>query len=965
MTASPAAAAFARITEQFLAQARAALAAGLHDPAIALQPGERALLHSQGEAALHEHAQLKLNRVLLLELHAAARSGDIGPLDSAGALDEFVALATSEGFRAHLQQRYPVLLPRLTRMLEGQCAAVVELAARIGSDRVALAELLGAPAGTLHAVALGRGDLHGGGRTVARLQFEGGTVMYKPRSLRIDATLDGLLSAVFGDAPDRVRVPKVIDRGSHGWAAFAAHRYCSGEAELRCYYRGLGHWLAILRLIGGTDIHLENLIAVGPVPVVVDAESVFCRVIEIEPSGLGDAYDTAVKLMRNSVLRTGIVPFRTAGLGMEGVDLSAAGALAGEQPRVQVPVIVDDGTEPARLGMVEAEVSIAQNHPSAQPDVSLYWDHISEGFIDASGRLRALDANGELMPLLTAFEGCQVRDVRRPTMAYAELGRMLWHPASLHHEARAVERAIDLLVRNAAVSPAAPSDLETVRGEVDDLRHGDIPIFASQLDAARIHSVVANWRAMRIDLEDVTIRSTLVATDLNQHALARAEARSGYSYAARHPRADDLDARRRTLATRAVESLLRLAVHGEDGSMTWITPEVTRTGWTVQPVQPDLYFGLGGIAFALAAYRHEVEQGRADPVAGLDPAIEGALAVFQTLCERHPAEIDGGFVGTGSQMWALLALHDLLQRPALLALAERCAEAAEHRGFQQAAKFELIDGVSGMILPLLALAEATGNARWLELAAAAGRRMQDAAIVDADGTRWPTPQFSEPIGGFGHGAMGMGWALARLARSEAGSVPERAAWRRLAEGAFAFQAALFEPHTGHWRDIHLQDGQKNFPTWCHGSVGIGLAAADLYARTGDAAQLRDMRRAVADARGKWGFSHTLCHGDVSTRELLVLAAALDPAGCPYPQDEAAIEIISSIEEHQGMVGGLTRAAFTPGLMIGLAGSIYGFLRMHPACVLPSPLLQETMATRADACAVRSSAAQDRPALVEA
>lgn len=183
MTASPAAAAFARITEHFLAQARAALAAGLHDPAIALQPGERALLHSQGEAALHEHAQLKLNRVLLLELHAAARSGDIGPLDSAGALDEFVALATSEGFRAHLQQRYPVLLPRLTRMLEGQCAAVVELAARIGSDRVALAELLGAPAGTLHAVALGRGDLHGGGRTVARLQFEGGTVMYKPRSM--------------------------------------------------------------------------------------------------------------------------------------------------------------------------------------------------------------------------------------------------------------------------------------------------------------------------------------------------------------------------------------------------------------------------------------------------------------------------------------------------------------------------------------------------------------------------------------------------------------------------------------------------------------------------------------------------------------------------------------------------------------------------------------------------------------
>ncbi|MBH1365450.1 DUF4135 domain-containing protein, partial [Stenotrophomonas maltophilia] len=536
MTASPAAAVFARITEHFLADARAALAAGLHDPAIDLRPDERKLLHGQGDAALREHAQLKLNRVLLLELHAAARGGDIGPLDSAGALDEFMALATSEGFQQHLQRRYPVLLPRLSRMLEGQCAAVVELAARIGSDRALLTELLGRPAGVLRAVSLGRGDLHGGGRTVARLQFDGGTLMYKPRSLRIDATLDGLLAAVFGEGAGRVRVPRVVDRGSHGWAAFAAHRYCSGDEELRAYYRGLGHWLAILRLVGGTDIHLENLIAVGPVPVVVDAESVFSRVIDVEPSGLGDAYDTAVKLMRNSVLRTGIVPFRTTGLGMEGVDLSAAGALPGEQPRVQVPVIIEDGTAPARLGLVEAEVAIAQNHPSPQPDVSLYWDHISEGFVDASGRLRALDAKGELMPLLAGFEGCQVRDVRRPTMAYAELGRMLWHPASLHNESQAVERAVDLLVRNAAVSPAAPSDLDTVRGEVDDLRYGDIPIFASLLDAPRIHSIVASWRAMRIDLEDVTIRSTLVATDLNQHALARAEARSGYSYAARQPR---------------------------------------------------------------------------------------------------------------------------------------------------------------------------------------------------------------------------------------------------------------------------------------------------------------------------------------------------------------------------------------------------------------------------------------------
>ncbi len=930
---------FALVINHITADQRDALSRRLNSLAPGLSAAEIALIRAQAESALLEHAHLKLNRLLLLELHAAVRSGTITATDSAEQFAQFVQLATHPDFSAHLDQRYPALRPRFQQMLAAQCDAVEELATRIVADRDDFPALLGRPAGQLLSVSLGKGDLHSQGRTVARLVFEGGPLMYKPRSLRIDATLDAFLGAVFGDVPDRVRVPRVIDRGSHGWAAFAAHRYCDGDPELQTYYRGLGHWLAVLRLIGGTDIHLENLIAVGPVPVVVDAESVFAPVIEIETSGYGQAYDIAVKLMMNSVLRTGIVPFRTAGLGMAGVDLSAAGALPGEQPRLRVPVILEDAADGPRLGMVDADFAASQNHPCPHPDVSQYWDQISEGFMQASQRLRELDAADALMPLLAPFEGCQVRDVRRPTMAYAEIGRMLWHPASLHDEPKAVARAMDLLVRNAQVVRAAPSDPAAIMGEIDDLRHGDIPIFAAPVAPERIRTVVANWRDMRIDLEDVTIRSTLVATDLNQHALARAEAREGYSYAARAPRADDLDARRRTLAAAAVESLLRLSVRGDDGSMTWITPEITPNGWTVQPVRPDTYFGLGGIAFALAGYWLEVQAGRADAVVGLASALEGSIQVLASMSRLDHSEMDGGFVGAGSRIWALLALADMLDRPSLLDDARHCAASLERYSFDASPKFEVLDGVSGAILPLIGLAEATGEARWLALAARVAGAVQAAAIVDSDGARWPSPQFDEPIGGFAHGAMGIGWSLARLAATDAGTAAERDGWRQLAAAAFAFQEALFEPATGRWRDIHLKDGQKNFPTWCHGSVGIGLAHADLYARTGSEQHLRGLRRAVADASGKWGFSHTLCHGDLSTRELLLRAAELDPA-CPYDIDAAAIEVISSIEEHHGMVGGLTRAAFTPGLMIGLAGAIYGFCRMHPACAMPSPLLLE-------------------------
>lgn len=940
MTGTSATDSFACIVQHFLSDIRQDLAAGLQRPSPGLCPSEIEVILEQAEAALQENAQLKLNRLLLLELHAALRSGVITAADSAGQLAQFVEQAKRADFSTHLERRYPALRLRLKHMLDAQRAAIQELAARISSDRERLDALLDRPVGRLVALSLGKGDLHSGGRTVARLSFEGGSLMYKPRSLRIDAALDAFLEDVFGDDTSRVCVPRVVDCGNHGWAAFAAHRYCVGNDELRTYYRGLGHWLAVLRLIGGTDIHLENLIAVGPVPVVVDAESVFSAPIETGSSGYGQAYDIAVRLMRNSVLRTGIVPFRTSGLGLDGVDLSAAGALPGEQPRVRVPVIVEDDTARPRLGLVETDFATSQNHPSPNPDLSQFWDHISGGFMEASNKLRQLDGKGELMPLLSRFEGCQVRDVRRPTMAYAEIGRMLWHPASLHDEDRAVERALDLLVRNAVVAQAAPSDPKEIMREIDDLRYGDIPIFVSLVDRDRIEATVASWRGMRIDLEEVTIRSTLVATDLNQHALARAEARSGYSYAARQPRGDALEARRRKLAADAVDNLIRLSVRGEDGSMTWITPEITRTGWTVQPVRPDLYFGLGGIAFSLAGYQREVRQGRADAVDSLQEAMEGAIQVFLTMSEIDEPEVDGGFVGGGSQIWTLVSLYDMLRRTEFLERARRCAESMERRGFGGCSKFEVLDGVSGTIVPLLGLAEATGESRWLGLAECAARRLQAAAIVDGKGARWPTPQFEEPIGGFSHGAMGIGWSLARLALTEAGTAEERSSWSRLAKGAFDFQDALYEEAVGKWRDIHLKDGQKNFPTWCHGSVGIGLASADLYARSGKANHLRDLRRAVSDAYGKWGFSHTLCHGDLSTRELLLRAASLDPEGCPYETDVAAIEVISSIEEHHGMVGGLTRAAFTPGLMIGLAGAIYGFIQMHPDCGLPSPLLLE-------------------------
>lgn len=931
--------AFNRIIEHFTAPARATFADGLASFSSRLDPGERALIRAAAEEALQANARLKLNRVLLLELHAAARAGELSAEDDASRFAEFIERALRPEFAGHLDRRYPNLRERLQRSLDQQRGAIEALVARFTVDRAGLARLLGGPAGRLLALGLSQGDLHAGGQAVARLTLQGGTVMYKPRSLRVDIALDTFLDKLFDMATDRIRVPGVIDRGDYGWAAFVVHRYCEGEDELRTFYRGLGHWLAVLRLLGGTDIHLENLIAAGPTPVVIDMESLFALAPAKAPTNFGQAYDLAEALIRSSVLRTGIVPFRGQALGFDGVDLSAAGALPGQQPQVQVPVIVAAGTMEARVKVVDVEMPLALNHPSPDPDVTLYWDEISDGFLAATERLRRLDADGELAPLLGAFEDCQIRDIRRPTQIYAEIGRMLWHPASLHDEAKAAELARDLLARNAAASPIAPSDAQEIDTEIEAMRYGDVPMFAGPLPRARIEAALADWRAMRIDLEEMTIRSALVTTELNRRS-GEPQARDERLYFARNAHAERLDARRRKLAADAVERLLALAVRGGDGSATWITPETHNRGWQVQPLQADLYFGLGGVAVALAGYLHEAVHGRADALPGLEGTLEGALRSLRALASTEKPKTIGGFTGYGGGIWTWLTLHDLLGRPDLIAPAVACAAALERQGFEDDVYLDVLDGAGGTIVPLLGLADATGDERWLALAARAARRLEAAAIVDERGARWPTVVFAEPIGGFAHGTVGIAWALARLALSDAGGEADRTRWASLADAAFAFQDSLYDEEIGNWLDLRQWSRSESFHTWCNGSVGIGIVAGDLYARTRDTRHLRALRRAVAASQGQWGFSHTLCHGDLSLRELFVRAAALDPEACAVDPDEPTAQVVSAIEEHRGMVGGMTREAFTPGLMTGLAGAIHALGRMHPDSALPSPLLLE-------------------------
>jgi lantibiotic modifying enzyme len=387
----------------------------------------------------------------------------------------------------------------------------------------------------------------------------------------------------------------------------------------------------------------------------------------------------------------------------------------------------------------------------------------------------------------------------------------------------------------------------------------------------------------------------------------------------------DLDSRRRALAAGIMKRLSDRAIRApEDGTVTWIAPVLSDNGWSVQHLSRDLYAGSHGVALLLAGYLREQRAGRADPVPGLEELWHGLLLTIRKIEDRGDKqrregmvlrpEPPGAYLGLGSQIWSWLlqesfGVDDALERA--VALARLMPEAVKADD-----SHDLLLGMAGAIPSLLRLASRTGEHSWVEIAADAGHRLAKAALLDARGARWPGPRWPDGIGGFAHGATGIGWALGTLAAATGEDL-----FARLATEAHAFEESAYDPVAKGWRD--LRDPVRTASAWCHGSVGIGVSTQD-----------NEVRKRASEAT--WadglGWNHTLCHGDTGSWELL---SSCKPDG--VEQSTLDAYVIGSLEQH-GPISGLARDTFSPGLLPGLGGVAYQLLRMHPGCDLPSVLL---------------------------
>ena len=96
-----------------------------------------------------------------------------------------------------------------------------------------------------------------------------------------------------------------LNKKSYGWTQFISYKECQEELQIGKFYWRIGSYLAILYAMNAVDFHMQNLIAEGEYPILVDLESLFHNNSTYTDTS---AFSRAQEHIERSVLRIGLLP---------------------------------------------------------------------------------------------------------------------------------------------------------------------------------------------------------------------------------------------------------------------------------------------------------------------------------------------------------------------------------------------------------------------------------------------------------------------------------------------------------------------------------------------------------------------------------------------------------------------------------------------------------------------------------
>lgn len=880
-------------------------------------------------------------RTLVLEMNIARLRGDLTAEDPRERFRAFAESLNDAATSLAIYGEVPVLGRQLVEFLRDWIEVTYEVCARLVADWSRLPDAFDLAADDeLARLWPGAGDRHRGGRSVVLLTFASGRrLVYKPRSLAVAVEFQNLLRTLGDeDFEPWLRPLAVVDRESHGYMEFVVAEPCRSAEEVHRFYLRQGALLALLYALRATDIHFENVVAVGEQPQVIDLESLLQPGPPVDDP-LADA------LLRDSLVEVGLLPVRNwENESSPGLDVSGMGGPEGQVPPRPEPFWAEHGTDTMHFSRQERAIQVRSHHrPTVDGRPAAAIDHVDaivEGFSRLYRHLAAhrdawLAEDGPLAAMLRH----PVRVLPRPTAVYGLMLRESFHPDVLR-DSLDRQRFFDKLWKQV---PHRPFLERLIPAEQAALQRRDVPLFTALPSSRDLFGpadeviedlfsrsaeelIVERFRGFDerdLDRQVWFVRASLalLSTDDPEHGEApppRTERATGAGSSAS---AEEVAA---SLGRQLVDQAREDA---EDVRWIGLRP-APRGAFKIGYLDDSLYGGQAGVTLFLAWLGE---------LAGDREATRLARASCEAMLRRadepgdEPASLGAftGAVGLAYVLDQLAALwHEAEWRERGL---DRLAQVTTR--IEQDDRFDVINGSAGVVLAASAIAARGADARIDRLIERAGEHLL-ASAVDADGGRgWVTThEAAVPLAGFSHGVAGIAAAL-YAASAHTGD----ARFREQARHALAYERGLFRADTGNWLDLRGDETALDPVNWCHGAPGIALSRAlILRHEPSDEAAREEIRVAARTTLDRgFGRNHCLCHGDLGNLDVLTWAAAACPdLGLDTEIERLGREITTDIARN-GWRSGLPMAVETPGLMVGAAGIGLGLLRLVAPERVPS------------------------------
>lgn len=823
-------------------------------------------------------------------------------LEALAQVSKSAAAAHSGADAWTLASMYPCLGRLWHTIVRQWVDETAEFIARLRVDAPLLEERFGIadPVASLETMRCGLSDRHHGGRSVLWLEFSGArSLIYKPRSLRLDVELQKLLEWWSGlrpeDCPPR---HAILDCGTHGWVEAVPRCPVLSDEEMGRYARKAGALGFLSWLLRGADLHSENVLATVEGPIAVDVECFFQPLVAGTRVGSDDDFVAQIEdwdetgLLPNPVVRARGRPDSSGFLGGDSDAILEGGGV----PR----------NKPLRGNYLLPELA-----------------SFLEGF---TGAWEFFAAHREwVRDWCMSIGAVRARYLLRPTTNYGfVLQRVLESPAlvSAIRQAFVLDRLVPALFR------AGPTHVfaSALASERRQLNEWDVPVFSVGVDhhdlVSEVEGVVSRGCFSKSGLELVLTRLDGLSQKPPQEFLDVLANRVGKrgpsrSHGPGNPEAvADSESEAIPLTVRGMVAALVAAVKQraewtEQGLPMWAGIG-RRQSWAGRMGTGSnfyLYDGLSGIGLFLAAAGRTLGDEEASRYAD---AIFGAFARYVKESDVRRSltrEPSGAYEGVGSVILGLAAAATVSSSDVWLETALELAGILCRDWEASTVGGDVSAGTPGLLLALAELWQLTRFPGIMAPLACLAARTES-CFVPSLGLFVSEGQAL--AGGLAHGSSGIAMALARAASALGEPAPPCVA------GALAGEASVY---------ARLKREGRGRNAWCAGAasqvIALQSVAADVGEDSGNAAFYSE---ASAD----------LISGPLSALDFLCCGNAGKLAAAQRICDEASIQTYALALASRARAGVRfalepDAAPHHPGFFRGISGIGYSLLRvLNPA-----------------------------------